>query len=321
MGRTEGPESPYEKLRRERMTRNSDVMKKLNIERTQAELRDTVYVQENLDVEAHLLGGRGGVQQENDSGLANRAAAIRQKKMSVQKRKRRPIVGRDGQTLDQAMKMKAAALVPTRKSSRIRGEKPDLGVGGSEGPSRSLEVAESPSAQLLTSAEFFEGQGLPLEPAFESDGKFYGWVEEETCLRYGIAGDPDTAWNKNGGGKFTFKIKKSDIPSHLRSRGWSDARAFSATQMKKNPNAYFYRHVAPHESQAQGEWTQEETALFLDTAQKFGVGDKWGLFSSYVPRRVGYQCSAYYRELIEEGRIVDPRFRLTRAGKAVFVGR
>ena len=102
----------------------------------------------------------------------------------------------------------AAALVPTRKSSRIRGEKPDLGVGGSEGPSRSLEVAESPSAQLLTSAEFFEGQGLPLEPASESDGKFYGWVEEETCLRYGIAGDPDTAWNKNGGGKFTFKIKK-----------------------------------------------------------------------------------------------------------------
>ncbi len=261
-------ESPYEKLRRERMSRNSDVMKKLNIERTQAELRDTVYVQENLDVEAELLSKRVEVQQENDSGLANRAAAIRQKKMSVQKRKRRPIVGREGQTLDQAMKMKvrppstrvasvtpapsspfpsffpfvsetkrlipltkplvpsspplaplltfvwcafrarqAAAMAPTRKSSRIRGGKPDAGESG-ETLSRSLEVAESPSAQLLTSSEFFEGQGLTFEPAFESDGKFYGWVEEETCARYGIEADPDSAWEKNGGGKFTFKIKK-----------------------------------------------------------------------------------------------------------------
>ncbi len=91
--------------------------------------------------------------------------------------------------------------------------------------------------------------------------------------------------------------------------------------MKKNPNAYFYRHVAPHETQNQGEWSEGETALFIATAKKFGVGDKWGLFSSHIPKRVGYQCSAYYRELIEAGLIADPRFRLTRAGKAVYVGR
>lgn len=40
------------------------------------------------------------------------------------------------------------------------------------------------------------------------------------------------------------------IPPALRSKGWSDARAFAATQLRKNPNSYFYRHVAPHEVQA-----------------------------------------------------------------------
>lgn len=39
------------------------------------------------------------------------------------------------------------------------------------------------------------------------------------------------------------------MPAGLKGRGWSDARAFSHTQLQKNPNAYFYRHVAPHEQQ------------------------------------------------------------------------
>jgi hypothetical protein len=85
------------------------------------------------------------------------------------------------------------------------------------------------------------------------------------------------------------------IPAHLKAKGWSDARAFAATQLLKSPNTYFYRHVAPHQQQAQGEWTPEEHAAFLATAAAHGVGDKWGLFASYLPQRVGYQCSAYYR--------------------------
>lgn len=74
-------------------------------------------------------------------------------------------------------------------------------------------------------------------------------------------------------------------------------------------------------AQAMGDWTEEEHELFMRTAQEHGVGDKWGLFASYIPQRVGYQCSAYYREtVIPRGLIFDPRFRLTRGGKAVFVG-
>jgi hypothetical protein len=120
----------------------------------------------------------------------------------------------------------------------------------------------------------------------------------------------------------------SAVPAHLRAKGWSEAKAFAATMLRKNPNTYFYRHVAPHETQvwfnrhpsalcakmltrqsaddwlllswgdlpitaacvlpvclqAQGEWTQEEHELFMSTAKQHGVGDKWGLFSSYIPQ-------------------------------------
>ena len=126
--------------------------------------------------------------------------------------------------------------------------------------------------------------------------------------------------------------------------------------------------------QTQGNWTAEEHRLFIDTAKAYGAGDKWGLFSSYIPNRVGYQCryalqalsslafdcknnylayaiseaiiyeiaplqwkvhkifsqpgficlffcSAYYRDVaITQGLIIDPRFKITRTGKAVYIG-
>lgn len=73
--------------------------------------------------------------------------------------------------------------------------------------------------------------------------------------------------------------------------------------------------------QAFGDWSEEEHSLFLNTAEKHGVGDKWGLFASYIPQRVGYQCSAYYRDVIIPACLVlDSRFRLTPQGKAIFAG-
>ncbi len=66
--------------------------------------------------------------------------------------------------------------------------------------------------------------------------------------------------------------------------------------------------------QAQGEWTPEEHELFLATARQHGVGDAWGLFASYIPRRVGYQCSAYYRDVvIPTAEVLDGRWAGERA--------
>ena len=39
------------------------------------------------------------------------------------------------------------------------------------------------------------------------------------------------------------------IPASLKAQGWSNARAFSATQFRQNPNTFFYRNVAPDQEQ------------------------------------------------------------------------
>jgi Myb-like DNA-binding domain len=176
-------------------------------------------------------------------------------------------------------------------------------------------------AAVMPLADYFKSINQDVTGALQVDGHYHGWVAPDIIEQYGLQGDADAAWEAEGGGAFSFKIDKRAIPAALRAKGWSDAKAFSATQLRKNPNAYFYRHVAPHQSQAQGEWSEEEHAAFLKVAKEQGVGDKWGLFASHIGQRVGYQCSAYYREvIIPSGLVMDPRWRMTRTGKAVYVG-
>ena len=57
----------------------------------------------------------------------------------------------------------------------------------------------------------------------------------------------------------------------------------------------------------------------MTVAEEYGCGDKWGLFSSHIPHRVGYQCSAVYRQVIvPAGLLRDPNFKITASGMAVW---
>jgi hypothetical protein len=82
----------------------------------------------------------------------------------------------------------------------------------------------------------------------------------------------------------------------------------------------------------------------LQVATTHGCGDKWGLFASYIPHRVGYQCSAAYRHILIprvrtqklsifhpppcvqltgpallQGLLRDDHFRMTHSGEAIWV--
>lgn len=61
--------------------------------------------------------------------------------------------------------------------------------------------------------------------------------------------------------------------------------------------------------QATGEWDDASIGLFMDLIKE-GVNYRWGEFSMQIPGRVGYQCSNYYRKLIQEGVITDPNYSL-----------
>ena len=85
--------------------------------------------------------------------------------------------------------------------------------------------------------------------------------------------------------------------------------------IKKNPNCYFYRHNAPGQDAWHGDWAEDEIQRFVEVAKEHGCGDKWGLFASYIPHRVGYQCSAAYRH------VIIPRGLAGRPVRDVQVGR
>jgi len=90
--------------------------------------------------------------------------------------------------------------------------------------------------------------------------------------------------------------------------GWSEARKKAFKNVKKNPNAYYYRFNEPGEKQGNGAWSDEEHRLFMLRMKELGVNNKWGTFSMKIPGRVGYQCSNYYRQLVKEGTIVDSNY-------------
>lgn len=49
------------------------------------------------------------------------------------------------------------------------------------------------------------------------------------------------------------------------------------------------------------------------------MNGNWGLFSTAIPGRVGYQCANFYRQLIEAGEIQDDRYKIDEKGKAHFM--
>ncbi|CAO3703216.1 unnamed protein product [Rhizopus stolonifer] len=100
---------------------------------------------------------------------------------------------------------------------------------------------------------------------------------------------------------------------------WSEARIRAFKMIDKNPNSYYYRFNAPGEPQHKGKWTDQENTLFLNRLKEVGANAQWGIFSMAIPGRVGYQCSNYYRFLIESGKIVDPNYVVDTNGKARYL--
>jgi hypothetical protein len=98
--------------------------------------------------------------------------------------------------------------------------------------------------------------------------------------------------------------------------GWSEARKRVYAKREENPNAYYYRFNDPGEPQKNGRWTDGEEKQFFERMKSVGVDGKWGIFSMAIPGRVGYQCSNFYRLLLEQGRIADDRYVFDDQGKA-----
>ncbi|RKP36824.1 hypothetical protein BJ085DRAFT_22073, partial [Dimargaris cristalligena] len=115
------------------------------------------------------------------------------------------------------------------------------------------------------------------------------------------------------------QLQQNKIDPAKAMEGWSAARIKAYQAIDTKPNTYYYRFNAPGEEQRTGAWTDEEKRLFHKRLAELGADGQWGIFSMAVPGRVGYQCSNYYRHLIETRQLHDPNYVLDDRGKAHYL--
>ncbi|GJQ13671.1 hypothetical protein GpartN1_g5462.t1 [Galdieria partita] len=221
------------------------------------------------------------------------------------------------------------SYLPKRRSTRNREQKnekfetKEKDICDSNEDSCTVHMEEEEADALLDLDVWYEMNNI--QPGPWVDGHYRGWVNEEVRRSLGIATSASEAWESNGGGRFSYRNPCGHMDTKSTKKGTktrSSAKEWARKMIYKNPNAYFYRHTYPGEEQKHGEWGEDEIEHFVQVAKAYGSGDKWGLFASHIPHRVGYQCSAAYREIvIPRGLIRDPNFKMTRNGKAIYVGK
>jgi hypothetical protein len=266
-------------------------------------------------------------------GPVELSASVDQKKNSTLSRVRKRVPERDPKCTSTPQK-------PLRRSERKRFREEDCPVsngpvelirstedgtnsGNSDSTSRN-EILSGVFDELYEIQRYFtEVAPLPADAPepLRVDGHYRGWVNPEVAARWSIASNAAEAWNSNGGGRFSVRNPLGTTKGTSSTRVTLSAKENARRSLQKNPNAYFYRHNEPGEEQWFGDWSPEELDRFMAVARQYGCGDKWGLFASHIPHRVGYQCSSAYRELIlPKGLIFDPNYMMTSSGKAVYVG-
>jgi len=286
-------ENAYERERLERIKRNQEVMRQMGLR--QLAVGTAAIAKLNSDT------GAGGI---NQSSKPRRRAGPKKGKFS------------------------AAQTGPCRSSARNRHqagehlEKTDRNRLLQDGGDDALESLDTEDS-LLNLEEYFNVYNINVSNAIKVDGHYRGWVSKNVAETYGLPLEyPGDDWLRSAPPSTSTAAGERGKRGRKKGGrgGVSNAKAKSSASLLYNPNSYFYRHVAPHQRQAQGEWTREEHDKFMEVVREWGVGDNWGLFASHICQRVGYQCSAFYRDvIIPSGAVIDDRFQMTRTGKAVFV--
>jgi hypothetical protein len=244
--------SAYEQERLQRIEQNQQLLASLGLQQDKLQLQEAI----------HSLNA--------------------QKSTSTPKRRRTDAI--DGATARSSKSN--TPLFPTRASRRIRGEAPN----DSDDPTRFLGSPQQqqhlssvlvPPPTLLTLEQYFQ-RATPVEWRTRITGSYTGWVNPEYVHRYAL---PKSENEVQHGAVSLGKMRKGAGAGG----GGSQAKAAAAASFRTNPNAYFYRLVAPDSVHNRGPWSEEEIDRFVDTSNKYGSGLQWGLFASYIKTRVGYQ--------------------------------
>ncbi|KAF9983272.1 hypothetical protein BGZ75_005282 [Mortierella antarctica] len=116
-----------------------------------------------------------------------------------------------------------------------------------------------------------------------------------------------------------------DVFTHAQVRTWSEVRIKTWEHRRTNPEGFYYRFVDPTEGQQNGPWGKKSTQEFMVRLEEWKargirIGTSWGIFSMKVSHKAGYQCSSYYRKLLENKTLTDPAYAWE-GGKLIMVNK
>lgn len=128
-----------------------------------------------------------------------------------------------------------------------------------------------------------------------------------------------TVSDATAGASLSTPKTKDELPAGF--ADWAPCKKQAWLDIERNPNAFYYRHVAPGEERKNGPWTEDEKQLFLKVLEEHPPeSGHWGLFARHIPGRVGYQCNAFYKKLVAAG-IVQGTLPQPRESKDVAVAK
>ncbi|CAO3658858.1 unnamed protein product [Umbelopsis vinacea] len=145
---------------------------------------------------------------------------------------------------------KAKSVIPPRKSTRLRGiAASDVQVETDK--ENHVEICGQDESvdddlwdgKLLTADQYFDD--YIRKTAIRTDGHYRGWLSEELMKKHGFEANAADCWEKNGGGKFSYKDPLGTGKKTASRSQRTSAKAIAQLMWKKNPNMYFYRHNEP----------------------------------------------------------------------------
>ncbi|KAF9570565.1 hypothetical protein EC968_001684 [Mortierella alpina] len=116
-----------------------------------------------------------------------------------------------------------------------------------------------------------------------------------------------------------------DVFTHAQVRTWSEVRIKTWENRRTNTEGFYYRFVDPTEGQQNGPWGKKSIQEFMVRLEEWKargirIGTSWGIFSMKVSHKAGYQCSSYYRKLLENKTLTDPAYAWE-GGKLIMVNK
>ncbi|KAG0244206.1 hypothetical protein BGW41_000193 [Actinomortierella wolfii] len=116
-----------------------------------------------------------------------------------------------------------------------------------------------------------------------------------------------------------------DVFSHEQVKHWSEVRIKTWEHRRSNVEGFYYRFCDPTEMQHNGAWSSKSKQEFMTRLEEWKqrgirIGTSWGVFSMAVSHKAGYQCSSYYRKLLETKQLTDPNYAWE-GGKLIMVNK